>query len=145
VSCGVACTDSRARPDVSNVMSYYMPCRRGLSAEQMAVVEDGLELRRGWFRCLDPSACPCRPGDPGACPREMTCRPMYGTDAATCRLDGPALPGAPCNDVGQCSDGAVCLGDARSARCARACRASDAACTCAEVGLPFQICREDLD
>jgi hypothetical protein len=61
-------------------------------------------------------------------------------------IDGPALPGAPCDDGSDCSLGAICLGaasgDQRRARCTRPCRDD---CTCADVGLPFQVCVEDVD
>ena len=148
-ACGIACADPVAQPDVSNVMSYYMPCRRGLSAEQLALVERGLQLRRGWFPCLDADQCRCLPGEPGDCPTQMSCRPSGQGESGVCKLDGPALPGAPCEDVSDCSNGSVCLGagagDARVSRCVRACRVSAPDCACSDVGLPFPVCGEDLE
>jgi hypothetical protein len=61
-------------------------------------------------------------------------------------IDGAALPGARCDDGSDCSLGAICLGAAsgneRQARCTRPCHDG---CTCADVGLPFQVCVEDID
>jgi hypothetical protein len=146
--CGTACADPAAQPDVANVMSYYLPCRRGLSAQQLAVVERGLHLRRGWFHCLDASQCRCLPGEPGDCPTEMSCQPTEGDGSWLCRMDGPSLPGASCADASECSGGSVCLGvgagSARVSRCVRACRAPDSHCACVDAGLPFQVCSEDL-
>jgi hypothetical protein len=62
-------------------MSYYMFCRHGMSPEQLAEAERNLSLRRGWFRCLQPSDCPCTPGDPAGCPSEMSCQPVRRADA----------------------------------------------------------------
>jgi hypothetical protein len=143
--CDLYCARSGARPDAQNVMSYYLGCRRKLSPEQLAEVSRGLQLRRGWFRCLDPAACSCDPAQ-SACPADMSCHP--GDSAATawsCELDGPALPGAPCRDSSSCGQGAICLMPKSSAagRCARACRA-DSTCNCVDVGLPVRICAEDL-
>jgi hypothetical protein len=147
--CGTRCPESGAQPDAANVMSYYMPCRRGLSAEQMAVVEHGLQLRRGWFRCLNPDDCPCLPGEAGACPIAMSCRPEADDGSSQCALDGPALPGAPCGDLADCSGGSMCIGAgvgaAHKSRCVRACRVAAADCACADLGLPFRLCSEDLE
>jgi len=142
--CSTACADVNAQPDVSNVMSYYMPCRRGLSAEQLAVVEHGLRLRRDWFRCLDASQCRCLPGEPGDCPIEMSCQPTEDDGSGVCRLDGPSLPSAPCADASECSLGSVCIGSRGASRCVRACHAPDSRCACVDAGLPFQVCSEDL-
>jgi hypothetical protein len=147
-TCAAQC-DVAAEPDTSNVMSYYMMCRRGLSALQLAEVERNLSLRRGWFGCLDPSSCPCTPGDPAACPAEMSCQPAQLVDGlAACVLDGPALPGAPCSHLGDCSGGSICVGashdDTVAPRCVRACAADGPECACTDVGLPYRVCREDL-
>jgi hypothetical protein len=147
-TCAAHCEGIAAAPDTSNVMSYYMMCRRGLSPQQLTEVERNLNLRRGWFACLDPGACPCTPGDPAACPAEMSCQPAQRLDAvAECVLDGPALPGAPCSHLGDCSGGSICIGassDDVAPRCVRACSADDDACTCTDVGLPYRVCRQDL-
>jgi hypothetical protein len=147
-TCAAQC-DVAAEPDTSNVMSYYMMCRRGLSAQQLTEVERNLGLRRGWFACLDPSACLCTPGDPAACPAEMSCQPGQRIDGqAACVLDGPALPGAPCSHLGDCSDGSICIAasndDTLAPRCVRACSADDEGCTCTDVGLPYRVCAQDL-
>jgi hypothetical protein len=146
--CASVCEDPAAQPDTSNVMSYYMPCRRGLSAEQLAVIEHGLRLRRGWSRCLAPELCPCSIGLPGACPLDMSCQPVGDGATGACVLDGPAMPGAPCSDLSACSRGSICLGASdgarRATRCMRACPAAGGECACVDVGLPFQVCREDL-
>jgi len=143
--CELVCTRGATTPDPSNIMSYYLGCRRALTAEQIAETERNLSLRRGWFRCLDPSDCPCEAAVPNACPNGMSCHPG-AADAApwTCELDGPALPGAPCRNASQCADGSVCIAqDGAGSRCARPCRSSDA-CSCSAVGLPFRVCAEDL-
>jgi hypothetical protein len=148
-TCEPLCQDASAHPDTSNVMSYYMSCRRGLSPEQLAEVERNLSLRRGWSRCLEPVDCPCTPGVPEACPAEMSCQPALADDAlGLCMLDGPALPGAPCTYVNDCSASSVCLKTrerAADARCARTCSATAPQCTCTDVGLPFRVCGEDLE
>jgi hypothetical protein len=146
--CDLYCPRSGDRPDALNVMSYYLGCRRSLTADQFAEVSRGLQLRRGWFRCLDPNDCSCDPHRADSCPAAMSCHPGTSVDAAwSCELDGPALPGAACRGTSQCSQGAICLvsKDSQSAgRCARPCR-SEGECSCADVGLPIRICAEDLD
>ncbi len=148
-TCEPLCEDASAHPDTSNVMSYYMTCRRGLSAEQLAEVERGLHLRRGWYRCQQPGDCPCTPGVAGACPADMSCQPgAAGAAAGQCMLDGPALPGAPCTYVNDCSASSVCLrprSGRTDARCARTCSGAEAQCTCTDVGLPYPVCAEDLE
>jgi hypothetical protein len=143
--CDTLCASAPAAPDTSNVMSYYMPCRTGLSEQQLGVVERALALRRGWFRCLSPAHCPCTIGAQAACPAAMSCQPT-AEGSAHCMIDGAALPGARCDDGSDCSLGAICLGAAsgneRQARCTRPCHDG---CTCADVGLPFQVCVEDID
>jgi hypothetical protein len=149
-SCTVYCAHDDARPEAENAMSYYLGCRRALSADQLREAERNLALRRGWSRCLDKAACACRPGEPAACPIEMSCRPERGggENRFACELDGPALPGAPCQDSAQCSGGGLCLTLAASGqahgRCARACiPGPTAGCDCVDLGLPFSVCRED--
>jgi len=148
-SCDPLCEDSAVHPDTGNVMSYYMSCRHGLSPEQLAEVERGLHLRRGWFRCQQPGDCACTPGVTGACPADMSCQPGAAGDAAgQCMLDGPALPGAPCTYVNDCSASSVCLrprNDSSDARCARTCSGAEPQCTCIDVGLPYPVCAEDLE
>jgi hypothetical protein len=147
--CDFVCPGSNARPDASNVMSYYVGCRRALSADQLALIERGLSLRRGWFRCLDPRDCSCDPSQPDRCPSAMSCHPGDSRAAAwSCELDGPGAPGAICRDASQCADNAFCLshgGDAIG-RCTRPCYGPDLSegCTCQNVGLAFPVCGEDL-
>jgi hypothetical protein len=148
--CDFVCPKESARPDAANVMSYYISCRRALTAEQIALAQHGLGLRRGWFRCLDPRDCVCDPAQPNVCPADMSCHPGTSRDAAwSCELDGPGLPGASCRDASQCSSSAFCLGHdagAGTGRCTRPCygpgRVDD--CTCQDVGLGFPVCAEDL-
>jgi hypothetical protein len=148
--CDFVCRRSPARPDAANVMSYYIPCRRELTAEQLAEAEHGLSLRRGWFRCLDPRDCSCDPAQLNGCPADMSCHPGASRDAAwSCELDGPGLPGAACRDASQCSNAAFCLGrnaGDSSGRCTRPCYGGGQAgeCTCQDVGLAFPVCGEDL-
>jgi hypothetical protein len=146
-SCGVLCPHDDALPEAANAMSYYLGCRRALSAEQLHEAERNLALRRGWSACLEPDACACQPGAAGTCPAEMSCHPA-GESHYTCGMDGPALPGAPCQGSSQCSAGALCLQLAGSAgergRCVRPCQPGAAQCDCAELGPPFSVCREDL-
>lgn len=142
--CDFYCAASSARPDAANLMSYYMHCRRTFTPEQLAEVARVLELRRGWFRCLDSQDCPCQP-EPNACPEDMSCHP-HGSIALpwSCELDGPSWPGTACQNSSQCAYGAICLSGASAAgRCVRPCvRSAD--CTCEDVGLPFQVCVQDL-
>lgn len=142
--CDFYCAASSARPDAANLMSYYMHCRRSFTPEQLAEVARGVELRRGWFPCLDPQDCPCKPGQ-GSCPAEMSCHPRGGiAQPWSCELDGPNLPGAQCQNSSQCALGGICLSaDASGGRCVRPCVKSED-CTCETVGLPFQICMQDL-
>ena len=145
--CSPLCAGTPAAPDTRNVMSYYMPCRDGLSLEQHAVVEHNLALRRGWFRCQNPASCPCSVGGERTCPEAMSCQPASERGTGFCLLDGASLPGAPCDDVADCSLGGICLGAdtggrPRNARCVRPCQD---ACQCSDVGLAFQVCAEDLE
>jgi hypothetical protein len=143
--CDFYCAASAARPDANNLMSYYMHCRQRFTPEQLDEVSHGLELRRGWFRCLDPRDCPCQPGA-NECPKEMSCRPHGAiTTPWRCELDGPGWPGAPCQGSSQCAVDGICLSvDAAGAgRCVRPCIQSDD-CTCEDVGLPVRVCSQDL-
>lgn len=143
--CELTCRDS-SRPDALNVMSYYLGCRRALSQEQLAEATRGLSLRRGWFRCQNPLDCPCQPTHRSACPQAMSCRPSGADELAWfCELDGAYLPGTACESSAECSNRAFCAGSAQedSARCLRPCE-DEPECTCADVGLPLQVCREDL-
>jgi hypothetical protein len=146
--CVMDCGNAPEVGDPSNIMSYYMGCRRLLTAEQLAEANRNLALRRGWFPCLDPKACPCDPGAHEQCPAEMSCQPDDALAGSfTCNLDGPSLPGVPCLDSNQCGAGSFCLeqssGEGHAAHCVRPCREGDA-CTCDDVGLPFRVCAEDL-
>jgi hypothetical protein len=147
--CSFYCRASAARPDGANLMSYYMHCRNAFTPEQTTETARILELRRGWFRCLDPRDCPCDPTSSTAttCPTEMSCHPR-GASALPwiCELDGPALPGANCQNSSQCSFGAICLSSNASAagRCVRPCSESKD-CACEDVGLPFQVCSQDFN
>lgn len=143
--CDFYCAASSARPNAANLMSYYMHCRQGFTPEQLAEVSHGLELRRGWFRCLDPQDCPCDPAA-RACPMDMSCHPRSAAaNAWNCELDGPGWPGTACQASSQCGFGAICMSGANAAgRCIRPCAAS-ADCKCEDVGLPFPVCAQDLD
>jgi Pregnancy-associated plasma protein-A len=148
--CTVECSEPPAHPDPFNIMSYYIGCRRALSAEQISEAERNLSLRRAWFRCLDPRDCPCDPAGAIGCPGEMSCHPGESEAAAwSCELDGPAVPGAACRQTSQCSAQAFCVGPASSPgdksgyRCVRPCRPGPD-CTCADVGLRFQVCAQDF-
>lgn len=143
--CDFYCSASSARPDAANLMGYYMHCRRSFTSEQLEEVARGVELRRGWFACLDPQDCPCRPGQ-SRCPAEMSCHPQGGiAQPWSCALDGPSLPGTACQNSSQCALDGICLSvDASGAgRCVRPCGKRED-CTCENVGLPFQVCREDI-
>jgi len=144
-ACVLRCRDG-ARPDPFNVMSYYLGCRRVLSLEQLSTAARNLQLRRGWFRCLDPRGCPCQPGRKAACPQEMSCRPSGAGDAPWyCELDGASLPGSACHDSSQCSLRAFCAGSSQAvSRCIRPC-IEEPDCSCTDVGLPIGVCREDLN
>lgn len=143
--CDFYCAASSARPDAANLMSYYMHCRRTFTPEQLTEVSRGLELRRGWFRCLDSQDCPCQPGA-NACPADMSCRP-HGSIAQpwSCELDGPSWPGTACQNSSQCAYGGICLSVEATAagRCVRPCVKADD-CACEDVGLPFRVCAQDL-
>ncbi len=150
-ACNALCPSVAARPDATNVMSYYMGCRRELTSEQLALTQRGMSLRRGWFACLDPRDCVCDPMAAHACPAEMSCHPGEQRDSPwLCELDGAALPGTGCSDSSQCSQGAFCLwqsrGPSAAASCTRPCGAAGAgdSCICTDVGLPFRVCAEDL-
>lgn len=142
--CVVTCRQP-ARPDPFNIMSYYIPCRRVLTPEQIAEMRRNLNLRRGWFRCQDPHDCPCDPKKKLACPAEMSCHPAQRSDAPwTCELDGPALPGASCASASHCSLRSFCIGKSDgSSRCVRPCD-EEPGCTCQDVGLGVRVCAEDL-
>jgi Pregnancy-associated plasma protein-A len=140
--CDFFCAASSARPDAANLMSYYMHCRMTFSPEQLAETARVLELRRGWFRCLDPQDCACEPAAANSCPSEMSCHPRGA--GFQCELDGPGRPGTLCRNSSQCGYSAICLsGDAAAGRCVRPCSPSED-CTCRDVGLPFQVCAQDL-
>ncbi|HKP58012.1 MAG TPA: M43 family zinc metalloprotease [Polyangiales bacterium] len=139
--CDFYCAASSARPDAANLMGYYMHCRQAFSPEQLSETARVLELRRGWFRCLDPQDCLCEPAA-ASCPNEMSCHP-YGPSFA-CELDGPGRPGTLCRNSSQCGYNAICMsGDNAAGRCIRPCTPSED-CTCRDVGLPFQVCAQDL-
>jgi hypothetical protein len=142
--CTLSCRQP-ARPDPFNIMSYYIPCRRLLTPEQVAEMRRNLSLRRGWFRCQDPHDCPCDPKRKLACPTEMSCHPAQKSDAQwMCELDGPALPGANCSGASHCSLRSFCIGKSDgSSRCVRPCD-EEPGCTCQDVGLPIRVCAEDL-
>lgn len=154
--CDYFCPASSARPDSANLMSYYMTCRHAFTPEQLAEAAHGLALRRGWFRCLEPSDCPCDPALENACPAAMSCQPGAGAAPGwTCALEGPGLPGTACRGSSQCARGTICVGgDGRtSGQCVRLC-VSDPDCTdaeqtvqegsCTPSGAGFRLCADDL-
>jgi hypothetical protein len=140
--CDFFCSASSARPDAANLMSYYMHCRHAFSPEQLSETARVLELRRGWFRCLDPQDCACQPAA-DSCPADMSCHPRGA--GWNCELDGPGRPGTVCTYSSQCGYGTICMsGDRAAGRCVRPCAPSED-CACRDVGLPFQVCGQDLD
>lgn len=154
--CDYFCPASSARPDSANLMSYYMTCRHAFTSEQVAEAAHGLELRRGWFRCLEPSDCPCDPALENTCPAAMSCQPS-ASDAQpwTCTLEGPGLPGTGCRGSNQCARGTICVGGEGRAtgQCVRLC-VSDMDCAatdqaepaaqCMPSGAGFRLCADDL-
>ena len=142
--CELMCRDG-SRPDPFNIMSYYLGCRRVLTPEQLTEAARNLALRKAWFRCQDPRACPCDPKLKAACPAEMSCHPGGSGDAPWwCELDGVGTPGAPCTDASHCGTRAFCLGGASSgARCVRPCE-EEPGCGCVDVGLSVRVCAQDL-
>ncbi len=145
-ACDYYCPATAARPDASNLMSYYMSCRRAFTPEQIAEAGRVLELRRGWFRCLEPADCPCNPALANACPEAMSCHPGTSETAGwSCALEGPGLAGTACRGSSQCKSGSICLGSdrPRSGRCVRLC-ASNAECKCIPAAPTFKVCAEDL-
>ncbi len=145
LECGLDCGSVDA-PDATNVMGYYPECRFGFTAEQAALVRQGLALRRGWYPCVF-EACECRPAQ-GDCPEGMTCSP-YGSDQGDrwqCRLDGPTPPGAPCSTPDACAGGLCVHQEDGSATCARLCDAQTRGCQCAPLpGIEVPLCVDDLD
>lgn len=144
-SCQLVC-EGTDTPDPSNVMGYYPGCRVGFSAEQAAVVREGLAWRRGWYACVF-EPCTCRPAE-GDCPEGMTCSPYDAEQGAArwqCRLDGPAPPGAPCSSPDACNGG-LCVQQAGGAStCARMCNAQTPDCECAPLpGIDTPLCLDDL-
>lgn len=146
LSCEVRCA-SAGSPDPLNLMSYYAHCRAHFTAEQRALMEHTLALRRGWQRCRQ-GACVCALGGDD-CPQAMSCRPVsLGSEqrATRCTLDGPLPARASCRAASDCGPAALCLRNAegQDARCVRSCRASSAGCRCIEAGPELSVCREDL-
>ena len=101
-----------AAPSTRNLMSYYTGCRDQLTPLQGVVAQRARALLEGFYRCADPTACPCvpnaAPGAPGACPEQMTCRPI-ANQAFGCTLDGAFLEGERCRTHAECGAGLVCL------------------------------------
>jgi Pregnancy-associated plasma protein-A len=147
-SCELEC-HAGEHPDASNIMSYYIGCRRALTQEQLAEAARNLALRRGWFRCLDPRDCPCDPTLKTACPLEMSCHPAGSASNESgfaCELDGSGEPGTFCKAASQCSARALCVGGSTAGsagRCVRPCD-GEPGCTCMDVGLGLRACAEDL-
>lgn len=144
-SCATACRDGE-RPDANNLMSYYTSCRSQFSAEQIAMMQHSLALRRAWYPCTI-GACRCEPGGDG-CPMGMSCRPhVYeGQNTYLCSLNGPHSSGADCRSPADCGAESVCLTESNSglSRCARLCVVSSPDCDCVSAGDALQICREDV-
>ena len=143
--CGLVCEDG-STPDASNVMAYYPECRSLFTAEQAAVIREGLAWRRGWYACVF-EPCPCRPSE-GDCPEGMTCSPYDGEAGRQwqCRLDGPAPPGAPCATPDACDDGLCVHRAGGETTCARMCNAQTPACACGPLaGIDVPLCLDDLE
>jgi len=144
--CRSACL-APASPDLRNLMSYYARCRNSFSAEQRALMQHTVALRRGFQRC-QAASCPCQLGA-DSCPAGMSCRPgslESGQRVSRCALDGPRAPGADCEFASDCGRGSLCLLDERSQsrRCARACLESASDCQCTAVADDLSICLQDL-
>jgi hypothetical protein len=107
-----------AAPSTHNLMSYYTACRNQLTPLQATVAQRSRVLLEGFYRCADPTACPCLPtaatGAPGACPEQMSCRPI-NAQAFGCTLDGAFMEGERCRVHDECGSDLLCLGQ----RCAR--------------------------
>jgi hypothetical protein len=144
-SCATACRGGQ-RPDARNLMSYYTSCRNHFSAEQIALMQHSLALRRGWYAC-SVDECRCEPGD-DTCPAGMSCRPhrLDGQKAYLCSLDGSHQAGADCQSVADCAQDSICLSEANSGvqRCARVCVASEPGCDCVRADGTLRVCREDV-
>ncbi|MDD9938481.1 MAG: hypothetical protein OXT09_33035 [Myxococcales bacterium] len=122
-TCQVRCTGAE-RPDPFNVMSYYTACRHVLSELQAREMRRTLALRRAWHACELAGGCPCHPLT-SDCPEQMTCRPA-GDGIHACGLDGPRLPGEPCEHHQQCGAGSLCA----SGECRLPCGQDGPSCRC---------------
>ncbi len=137
-----------ARPDATNLMSYYTACRSRFTRDQMRLMQHTVALRRAWQPCLG-GACSCTFGG-DECPKDMSCRPRVMPELGSvqrCSLDGPRPRGADCEDSGQCGQGTLCIKESSRnvRRCVRLCQVSGLDCTCAAVGSSMSVCTEDLD
>lgn len=135
-----------ARPDTSNLMSYYTACRRRFSPEQLRLISHTLALRRAWHPCLT-QGCACTFGA-GECPVGMACRPHAAelSSGGHCALSGPRAPSAACQTHAQCSGESLCLGEGKgeSGQCVRVCAEAAPGCDCTPTNLGLRLCREDL-
>jgi hypothetical protein len=140
-ACTVECPGG-ARPDPTNLMSYYQPCRRKLTAEQGMYIRRFLARRLQWRACaLAPAECSCSldgplPAEPTGCEgrhSQLRCDPAIpGASAGVCGLAGAGKRASPCRDDLDCEPGLVCvLGpEANAPLCRPRCRLDGAACTC---------------
>lgn len=142
-SCEARCPGGE-RPDTRNLMSYYHACRSVFSSDQVQLMEHTLALRRAWFQCRN-NSCGCHPLE-APCPTGMSCRPLQGMPQRfVCGMDGPSVPGGPCQASQDCSAHSLCLAAGTRSRCVRPCVDSALGCTCIPVGTgELSVCREDI-
>jgi hypothetical protein len=143
--CQVACA-SEARPDASNLMSYYADCRETFTAQQMTLMQHTAALRRGWARCFGDN-CACRLGGELDCPAGMACRPRADiANAGRCTLEGMRGVREECHGMNDCRGNALCVrvAGAATSHCARSCAADTPDCECTPTADGLRICQQDL-
>lgn len=104
--CDAHCAAGQA-PSTHNLMSYYTSCRDRFTPLQTVELQRSRALLEGFYRCAEPSACPCTQLGPG-CPEQMSCRPIAGGGAG-CTLDGAFAQGERCAAHGECGAGLLCI------------------------------------
>ncbi len=114
--CDVQCGSGDV-PSARNLMSYYTSCRDQLTPIQTVELHRSRALLDGWYRCAEPSECPCLPDGVAApadrieriaCPEQMSCRPTASGDFG-CSLDGALLEGERCRAHAECGADLVCV------------------------------------